>query len=911
MNSSVTVNLYLDPTFNRRAPKAQLGPVGPVSPIVVLPPPTSGPPAGAFSVVNPTNGYLALSTLPELRDLTLLPDAVLGLRASHTWGGFPVASALGWVKWGDGNTTGKFRKPLIFVEGIDFGCADIERCSIYTPNQTGLITSQILAEAAKYGSYRNGTAGWNEMVAYNDDFPAVEKLPQLRAQLTALGYDLIYLDFSDGATYIQSNAMTLVELLDYINQPANRAAGAEETIVTAASMGGQVARFALAWMEQQGLCHNSKIYLSIDSPHRGANIPLGVQYMISRLRKVWPGGSTFGLQRDKLLRPASQQMLVYHFDPGAATLRNQWQTWQASPGSYPSLLRKIAIADGNRLGQALPGAFPGMDLLGTSGFGGFVWHANSSYSLPGASVRGNNNVIYRYKNPYSTRWHYTQVDNSYATYDQAPGGTRTTTSDAEKDGHGFLKAGSEYQTFIPIISALDVAAAGSIYQPNLYYNVENNIKDPKRPDPGKYAFEAYYAPDGISEPHINITNGLPSQHSNPTYTSNNTAWILNELRESAHNLPALLTGTYNYGSLYRRLLPSVEVAAGGQLFINNAGLPNSGGVNTANDPKESSFEVYTSSCGSRVQLDQGGRLTLGQPNDAHVATLRIANNSLLDLRAGGQTTVNAGSVLRVQRGGTLVVRRGAVLSISGQVIVEEGANICVADPASLVLAGGGSYTVSPAANYGVPASLDLGTLECQPSGQAPLSISFSTFNYVDWCLSNSGRPNYGRWTAVASGGTGTYGYEWYVDFGGTGNNFQRQFSSSSANFGICLGANNGNVVLVKVVVTSGASQASAIYYGQPQYRLALFPNPADSFVDVANADDVPVTGTSARLAAPSEPAQPMQVLVHNGQGKKVFAADEVKTDALHLPTATWPAGLYQVTIRQGKTVVRHQLSVQH
>ena len=164
---------------------------------------------------------------------------------------------------------------------------------------------------------------------------------------------------------------------------------------------------------------------------------------------------------------------------------------------------------------------------------------------------------------------------------------------------------------------------------------------------------------------------------------------------------------------------------------------------------------------------------------------------------------------------------------------------------------------------------------------------------------------------MASGGIGTYSYEWYVDFGGTGNNFQRQFSGNSPDFGICLGANNGNVVLVKVVVTSGANQASAVYYGQPQYRVALFPNPADTYVDVANADDVPTTAPTARLAAPSEPAQPMQVVVHNGQGKKVFAADDVRTPALHLPTDTWPAGLYQVIIRHGKTAVKHQLSVQH
>jgi len=611
MNSSVSLSLYQSPPTNPINPYSLTMPGTPLPsmpPIGNFPLPTPQLLANTFSVVNPANGQRGLGTFFISHVLDVMPDAVLGLRASHTWGSLPAASALGWIKWGAGNTTGKFRKPLIFVEGIDFGCDGAKgACNITTPTSTCLMTDEVLRKAAFTGTYRNGTAGWNEMVDYNDDFQAVEKLPRFREQLTALGYDLVYLDFSDGATHIQSNAMTLVELLDYLNNPANRTADANETIVTAASMGGQVARFALAWMEQQGLCHNSKIYLSIDSPHRGANIPLGIQYMIDRLRGMIIGGSTFDTQRDKLLRPASQQMMVYHFDPGAATLRSQWQAWQAAPGSYPSLLRKIAIADGNRLGQSLLGAFPGMSLLtstfSSSAFAG--WDRNVANSLPGAGSRGHDNVIFSYKPEFSRAWHFTQVNSSYPTYDQAPGGTRPTTSDAEKESYGFLKSGSDYQTFIPAISALDVVAAGPIYKPDLYYNIEDNITDPTRPDPSKYAFEAYYAPRGISEPHINITDGLPSQHNNPTYTSNNTAWILNELRESAHNLPALLTGTYNYGSLYRRLLPSVEVGAGGQLFINNAGLPNSGGVNTANDPKENTFEVYTSSCGSRVQLGQG------------------------------------------------------------------------------------------------------------------------------------------------------------------------------------------------------------------------------------------------------------------------------------------------------------------
>ena len=300
----------------------------------------------------------------------------------------------------------------------------------------------------------------------------MEKLPALREQLTQQGYDVIYLDFTDGATPIQSNAMTLVELLDYINNPTNRAPGATETIVTAAGMGGQVARFALAWMEQQNLCYNAKLFVSIDSPHRGSNIPLGLQYMIDRLHNALLGGPEFDIERDKLLRPAAQQMLIYHFSPGAASLRSQWQAWEATPGSYPSMLRKVAMANGARLGQALPGAFPGMELLKSTGR--LAWGDNFANSLPGAGSRGHDNVIFRYRKPfgYFRSWHYTQVNSSYPTYDQAPGGTRTTTADAEREskvlGSYALRSGSDYQTFIAIISALDIAAAGLIYSANLY-----------------------------------------------------------------------------------------------------------------------------------------------------------------------------------------------------------------------------------------------------------------------------------------------------------------------------------------------------------------------------------------------------------------------------------------------------------
>lgn len=659
------------------------------------------------------------------------------------------------------------------------------------------------------------------------------------------------------------------------------------------------------------MCHNSKLYVSIDSPHRGANIPIGVQYMIDRLSGVFVGGGQFDANRDKLLRPAAKQMLVYHFSPDATQDRARWQDWQASAGSYPTLLRKVALSNGNRQGQVLPGAFTGMELLRSSRVTPW-WGSNYANSLPGASSRGHDNVVFRYQKAITLtgRWHYTQVAANTPTYDQAPGGTRTTTADAEKEGHGFLRSGSDYQTFIPAISALDVSVAGSIYNPNLYYDINNNI-NPNWPNPSKYAFEAYYAPAGISEPHINITNGQAySPHGNPTYTSNNTAWILNELAESAHNLPALLTGTYNFGSLYRRLLPSVEVGAGGQIFLNNANLPNSGGVSTANDPKRNSFEMYTSGCGSRVQVSQGGTLTLGQPNDPYLATARIGNLSLLDLRAGSQAVVNAGSVLRIAKGGTLVLRGGASLTLNGQLVVEAGAYICVENPADIVTGPAGQLTASASAyRYANPA-LGLGGLACQlyPPCQPTLYLSYtSTGNRQAAGGSLKVNPESNLtacdkvYTVTAEGDGLNTNFSWtvngapYSPLPGRPEAIRLVIHSNNPfrQIEVSVGNNCNSQLLTESIMLEAEFPNC-----RATQSVAMYPNPATNTLTFEQADlrnDSPATGFAVSL--------------YDGQGQLRWQGSS-RTGKLDLNSTGLPRGIYGVVITQGKTVVRQNLSLE-
>ena len=300
---------------------------------------------------------------------------------------------------------------------------------------------------------------------------------------------------------------------------------------------------------------------------------------------------------------------------------------------------------------------------------------NYAYSLPGITIDGRSNVVLKWKRPFSG-WNYKTVPANIGYYDSAPGSQQRVAGDAA-DLTSVLVADRNYDTFMPVTSTLDVQDAGSIYSPNFGYNVSQQIRETTKPNRAKYAFDAYFAAGGVNEPHVQITNGQASTTGNPSFFTDNTRWLQNELRESEHRVPASLTSAslnYNFGSLYRRLLPSVYVSNGGRLYVNNAGLPVSGGTPaTQANPVEANFEMYTSNCGTLVQLWPDGQLVLGQPNSDKKATVRFANKSVLDMRWAGQTIVNAGSTLVIQRGATLLVRDGGILNIYGTVIVEAGA----------------------------------------------------------------------------------------------------------------------------------------------------------------------------------------------------------------------------------------------
>ena len=165
------------------------------------------------------------------------------------------------------------------------------------------------------------------------------------------GYDVVVLNFPTyfreedqvwiygGADYIERNAMLLVELIKYIN---NLKVGDKQNVIIGPSMGGLIARYGLNYMESIGLDHETRLYISFDTPHAGANVPIGFQHMFNYLAyglDTWAGDFSVESLRplvDGMLKsPAARQMLWDHFEPHMVNGGPEFDNNNALPQPHP------------------------------------------------------------------------------------------------------------------------------------------------------------------------------------------------------------------------------------------------------------------------------------------------------------------------------------------------------------------------------------------------------------------------------------------------------------------------------------------------------------------------------------------------------------------------------------------------
>ncbi|MDH6132667.1 hypothetical protein P3T37_002053 [Kitasatospora sp. MAA4] len=263
-------------------------------------------------------------------------------------------------------------------------------------------------------------------------------------ELRRRGYDLVLLGYDDRSASILKNADVAIEC---IQRTISERRGNHPLTVGGFSMGGLVTRYALAKMETEQIRHETAVYLSYDSPHRGAWIPIALQ-ALAHFLKATPALS------QQINSDAARQLLWRHISTTTGTpeqdqLRTEFLDELESVGNWPQLPRKIGVANGSGTGDG-NGVKPGLDAVKvTSGyFAGTTLRTQSS---------GSNQEVARLKGLLTER---SITTNGLPELDGAPGGTLESFGIAGRKlkitGKTEVEPSAAWVCFVPAVSAVAI-----------------------------------------------------------------------------------------------------------------------------------------------------------------------------------------------------------------------------------------------------------------------------------------------------------------------------------------------------------------------------------------------------------------------------------------------------------------------
>ncbi|MFI6958018.1 esterase/lipase family protein [Nocardia sp. NPDC050408] len=247
---------------------------------------------------------------------------------------WPLRGGTAWVYYSPLNQR-QLTKPVILADGFSLGASDL---------------GELWAGLENNGRYR------------------------FISELHAIGRDVIVLGYDNRAASIPDNANTAIEC---IQTAIRRRAGKAKLAVGGFSMGGMVTRYALAKMQHDPDLPDpeTSMYLSYDTPHRGAWLPISMQAFAHFLKDKWGATSPiFGQFSDLINSPAARQMSRWHLSkigdqPDQALERRAFLQQLDAVGGWPQGIRKIGVANGvrtgngNGIGPALTAVSGGGDLL--------------------------------------------------------------------------------------------------------------------------------------------------------------------------------------------------------------------------------------------------------------------------------------------------------------------------------------------------------------------------------------------------------------------------------------------------------------------------------------------------------------------------------------------------------------------
>ncbi len=614
------------------------------------------------------------------------------------------------------------RKPLIFVEG-------------FNPPQ--------------FGEDQNlRPNGWLINLDRNVLFEEGSEV-DLLSYCEAEGYDLIYIDYHDGAAAIQHNAAAVIEAIGWINQQKALNGSVEKNVLIGSSMGGLVGKYALRTMELNGGDHETELFASFDTPMRGANVPLGAQFAARDIPNidlavptvvnpegdaVWWNPTTWnyiqptqeikeiipaaGLGERVLNTPAARQMLILQCGTNVeGGIPSAYSSFMAEFHGLGDLehAREIAISNGSQLGNnQVVGEHE--QLVNLSGLG-FAPAANlyfdiEIWSLPNFPedkeriYRGNMLSTVLGVIPTSVHLKKYKVDGVPA-YDSAPGGHYDIGFITEGANLAFAAVPQVLTAifnldlgvadipnfcFIPAVSAIDVSTS-FFEQGHLPINMDisDNLTGVTN---GTTHYKNYVGETGPDADGFN-------NHRHEVMTERNASLLRFEMMGDNQGLASLITSDFNFGEsepdgldfidipFYRttdRLQNDHEIFGNGTLVSVNESGTIGGSNNTALNTEDSHFDLFILN-NSCAATETNVRVISG----AELSVGDLGDNNSASVHVYGNANLSSGvdGTIRVKGNGTLEIHDGGKLSMDGgRIILESGARLIIHKNGEFILNGG-------------------------------------------------------------------------------------------------------------------------------------------------------------------------------------------------------------------------------
>lgn len=272
-------------------------------------------------------------------------NAIDSIIATESFKGYDEASDCGGNCFGEGEYQIFFgddanevqrtslKKPIIILDGFDPG--DTRKIDNGSGSIVDLIDNQ--GNEANMNEFKK--AGFDVVILNFPNYPIRTENKSVfnptTNQYVTISTD-IYRD--GGADYIERNANVLKALITKLNGKLVTNGSTEKLKIIGPSMGGLISRVALTQMEQANQNHNTDIWVSFDSPHLGANIPVGLQYFFNYMELD---------QVEMLKTPAARQMLLTQVVEQTYTTRNTFNNLLNTLGFPSNTTRNLALVNGS------------------------------------------------------------------------------------------------------------------------------------------------------------------------------------------------------------------------------------------------------------------------------------------------------------------------------------------------------------------------------------------------------------------------------------------------------------------------------------------------------------------------------------------------------------------------------------